>query len=82
MLLCDICNLDPPSGDNAILHVLAKTKIHPPWLADNLSQDIAFVIRQQNIDFEEADHTKLYGRLDQIISDFRHFKKYVLEYLK
>lgn len=82
ILLRNIFNLNAFVGDNELLQVLVKNKVIPRWLAKNLLINIKELYEQQCDDLKETDKTKLYGKLDQIVSDFRHFKKYVLEYLK
>lgn len=79
MMLCDIYGLD--MTEHELPKLLAKNKIFPHWLAENLLNINTF-FRQQHDEYEEKDPALLYGKLDQIVSDFRHFKKYVLEYLK
>lgn len=78
-LMSDQLNLDHCEHDCELLKVLADSKVFPPWLAKNLSADFNDFRQKKYCDLK--DEHKLYSRLDSIVSNFRHFKKYVLEYL-
>lgn len=82
ILVYDVLSLNSLVGDNQLLQVLAKNKVFPRWLAENLSLNLKEFFEKQYDDYKEIDRLKLYGNLHQIVSNFRHFKKYVLEYIK
>lgn len=78
-LMCKEYSIEDCKGDFERLTSLAEKKIFPTWLAKNLYVIISEMSEMQCDD--PNDKSELYGRLDGIVSDFRHYKKYVLEYL-
>lgn len=72
-------NLEHCEYDYDLLKALTDRKVFPPWLAKNLLADFNDFREEQYCDLK--DEHKLYSRLDKIVSNFRHFKKYFLEYL-
>lgn len=78
-LMSEQLNLKHSEYDSDVLKILAEKKVFPQWLAESLSIDLNDFAEKQFDDF--GGEKKLYCRLDRIVSDFRHFKKYVLEYL-
>lgn len=77
--LSHLLNLEYREYDCEILKILADSKVFPPWLAENLATDFNDFREEQYCDLKNGHN--LYCSLDSIVSDFRHFKKYVLEYL-
>lgn len=78
-MLCEEFCLEHSESCRVLLRTLSEKKVFPAWLAESLSTNINYFAQKQFDDF--GDETKLYGELNKIVSDFRHFKKYVLEYL-
>ena len=80
ILLRDSLSIDNSLENQELLNALAERKVYPRWLAENLSDSMRYYFLKYDY-LEGINKTELYGMLDQIVSDFRHFRKFVLEYI-
>ena len=74
----DSKNLSTPKD---VLETLRNNKVYPEWLCDNLSKKIKYIDILDYDYLRHMDKEEIYDSLDEFISDFRHFKKFVLEYV-
>ncbi|WP_157910317.1 hypothetical protein [Petroclostridium xylanilyticum] len=64
------------------IKILEKHKILPPWLAIRLTDKVECIsFFSQEDCLKDINKAQVYNWLDEIVSDFKHFKKYVLEYI-
>lgn len=75
----DFSNSNEPE---AIVKILGTNRVYPPWLTKSLAKNINYGILKNNEDLLlQMDKEKLYYLLDEFIKDFRHYRKFVLEYV-
>lgn len=80
-LTCKHCNLRDNLKDREIIKELELNRVFPQWLGVNLNKRVMYIYTLEYDFLRYMSKEELYTLLDDIISDFRHFRKYLLEYI-
>ncbi|MEW6696743.1 MAG: hypothetical protein ACOY35_08655 [Bacillota bacterium] len=64
-----------------LIVLLQKHKVYPEWLANRLAVKTKLITSPDRDYLKEMNKSDLYDLLDEVILDFRYFKKFVLEYI-
>ncbi|KAB3530521.1 HepT-like ribonuclease domain-containing protein [Alkaliphilus serpentinus] len=75
-------NHKSPLNQLDIVSVLEDKRVIPPWLSSNLKERIKYIYTLEYDLLRHISKDELYILLENYVSDFRNFKKYVLEYIK
>ncbi|MEW6623799.1 MAG: hypothetical protein AB1420_11860 [Bacillota bacterium] len=79
-LICEHCRFSNIHSKD-IIKSLEINKVIPPWLVSNINKRKKYIFTLKYDYLRLMNKEELYFLLKDIISDFRHFKKYVLEYI-
>jgi len=80
-LLTSYYHIEGVNDYKDILRVLEEKKVYPDWLSHRLTERVEQSLYSEIDYLEGLSKDSLYVLLDETISDFRYFRKYVLEYV-
>ena len=81
-LVAEESDLQNSSDYKEVLETLRNNKVFPEWLCYSLSNKVKYIDTLDYDYLRHMDKSEVYKVLDEFIWDFRHFKKFVLEYVK
>lgn len=74
-------HLNRNKGFKEMIGILEKNRVYPEWLSTNLKNKVRYIFTLKYDYLRYMNKEELYNILDEVVSDFRHFKKYILEYI-
>ncbi|QIB27550.1 DUF86 domain-containing protein [Caloranaerobacter azorensis] len=80
-MVIDYCNFKRTDDYREMIRILEYKKVYPSWLSESLVRKIKYIFTLKYDYLKYMNKKELYTLLEEIIRDFRHFKKYVLEYI-
>ncbi|SCX75990.1 hypothetical protein [Alkaliphilus peptidifermentans] len=64
-----------------LIKTLESNRVFPNWLSANINGRIKYIYTLEYDYLKLMNKDELYNLLPEIVSDLRHFRKYVLEYV-